>query len=432
MLDVLFGEIGITRNTGRLMVMLALFAALFVARAIVVAARDVLLSRSTIEFIDHRRRQVVGAIAGARWDVIARLNQARVTQILGSEVQNVATAARLLQIGVVAAATLLGQCVAAIVLSPRLSLLCFALIAVGGLALAKTLRQAHSLGRTIVEGNLAAMNTLTQFFGGLKLAVSQDLQSSYVDEVDGALRQIADHQTAFVRDQARRQVVLGTSAALAGMAVASAGLLIFHLPPPVLVGLLLILLRMNGPAAILRQQGLQLVQILPAYRALTDLQAELSAAARDPVLAAADRDFAGDIEFRAGELCSSWRWGQRARRLLADDRARRIRRADRAIGRGQDDPGRSAGRIVRTAGGRDHDRRRATQRRGATRVAPPRELYLARPVFVSRQHPAQSALGQSGGERGSAVACAAAGGRRWRWCSGYRAGSTRWSANAAR
>jgi ATP-binding cassette subfamily C protein len=298
LLDVIFGQIGITRSSGRLMVMLALFAGLFVARAIVVAVRDVLLSRATIAFVDDRRRQVVGAVAGARWDVIARLHQARITQILGSEIQNVATAARLLQIGVVAAATLLGQCIAAVVLSPRLSLLCFALIALGALVLAKTLRQAHSLGRTIVEGNLAAMNTLTQFFGGLKLAVSQDLQSSYVEEVDGTLRQIADHQTAFVRDQARRQVVLGTSAALAGMTVATAGLLIFHLPPPVLVGLLLILLRMNGPAAILRQQGLQLVQILPAYRALTDLQAELSGAARDPIRAVADRDFAGDVEFR--------------------------------------------------------------------------------------------------------------------------------------
>lgn len=80
-------------------------------------------------------------------------------------------------------------------------------------------------------------------------------------------------------DQVRRQVVLGLAGAFAGIAVAGAGLMVFYLPPPVLVGLLLILVRMNGPAAALRQHGQQLAQILPAYRSLMDLQAELSAAA---------------------------------------------------------------------------------------------------------------------------------------------------------
>ncbi|WP_293986934.1 ABC transporter ATP-binding protein [Sphingomonas sp.] len=298
-IDAAFERIGITGRQGQLMVMLGAFAALFVVRALAASARDILLTQSTIDFVDTRRKQVVRSTAGARWDVIARLHQARFAQILGADVQNVAMAARQLQFALVAAVTLAGQCVAAVVLSPQLSLLCLVVLALGAIALTSTLRQAHSLGKTSVESNLSAMNTVVQFFGGLKLAVSQDLQSSYIDEVEGALDNIAEHQLIFVRRQARRQVLIGAVAAIAGMAVAAAGLFVFHLAPAVLVGLLLILVRMTGPAASLRQYSQQLVQLLPAYRALTDLEAELAATAAPAVAPTDDAfDFRGDVDFR--------------------------------------------------------------------------------------------------------------------------------------
>jgi ATP-binding cassette subfamily C protein len=299
LVDDIFTRIGIPGQSGQVMTMLGLFAGLFVMRSVVVAVRDVLLSRSTIDFVDTRRKRVVHSAAHARWDVISRLHQARVAQILGADVQNVATAARMMQFSLIAAVTLLGQCVAAIVLSPQLSLLCLPVLGLGGVLLTRTMRQAHALGQTNVEGNLAAMNTIVQFFGGLKLAVSQDLQASYVAEVETALDNVADHQLAFARGQARRQVAIGTIAAIAGMIVAATGLLMLHLAPAVLVGLLLILLRMTGPAATLRQHSQQLAKLLPAYRALTDLEEELAAATADPAKSkVAAQGFRGDIAFR--------------------------------------------------------------------------------------------------------------------------------------
>ena len=299
LVDAIFTRIGIPSQSGQVIAMLGLFAGLFIMRVVVVAARDVLLSRSTIDFVDARRKRVVHSAAHARWEVISRLHQARVAQILGADVQNVATAARMMQFSLIAAITLLGQCIAAIVLSPQLSLLCLAVLGLGGVLLTRTMQQAHSLGQTNVEGNLAAMNTIVQFFGGLKLAVSQDLQASYVAEVETALDNVAGHQLAFARGQARRQVVIGTIAAIAGMIVAAVGLLVLHLAPAVLVGLLLILLRMTGPAATLRQHSQQLAKLLPAYRALTDLEEELAAAT---AVAARSTNaapvFRGEIAFR--------------------------------------------------------------------------------------------------------------------------------------
>lgn len=298
-IDALFARIGIDSRANQLIVMLGLFATLFVARAGMAATRDILLSRSTIAFVDARRKHVVRSASNARWEVIARLHQARVAQILGGDVQNMAMAARMMQLSLVSAVMLFGQCVAAVVLSPQLAVLCFAVLAVGAVVLTATLRRAHALGQTVVESNLSAMNTIVQFFGGLKLAVSQDLQTSYVDEVEGALDNIAGHQLAFIRGQARRQVVVGAGAAIAGMVVATVGLLVLHLPPAVLIGLLLILVRMTGPAANLRQYTQQLVQFLPAYRALTDLEDELGAAARASPPDPGDAyDFRGDVVFR--------------------------------------------------------------------------------------------------------------------------------------
>lgn len=298
-IDLAFTHIGIPGRRMQLMAMLGMFAGLFVLRAITAAYRDILLTRSTIAFVDVRRKQVVRSAAGARWEVIARLHQARFAQILGADVQNVATAARQLQFALVAVITLFGQCVAALVLSPQLSVLCLAVLAAGAIMLNTTLRRAHSLGKTKAESNLSAMNTIVQFFGGLKLAVSQDLQSSYIDEVEGAFDNIARHQLAFVCSQARRQIGIGAVLAIAGMTVAVAGLMVFHLATSVLVGLLLILVRMTGPTATLREHSQALVQLLPAYRALIDLEAELAATAVPVPTSTAERfDFHGEVAFR--------------------------------------------------------------------------------------------------------------------------------------
>jgi ATP-binding cassette subfamily C protein len=295
----LFTMLGINDHYPRLIFLLSAFALLVILRVIVAAMRDLWLTDLQISFVDAKRTAVTRHIASARWDVVARLRQARVAQILGADFQRVQQAVRLLQQTVIAVVLLLAQSVAALALSPLLALLCFALLAISALTLSVMLRRAFTLGQSVSNANLAAMNTIVQFLGGLKLAISQNLQTSYVREMESALANVAGRQLDFIRDQAKRQIGLGTIGALVGLIASWVGLAVLDIDPTVLVGLLLVLVRMSNPAIALQQNLQQLMQVLPSYDALLTLEGELFAAASNTAPAsAAPANFAGDIEFR--------------------------------------------------------------------------------------------------------------------------------------
>jgi ATP-binding cassette subfamily C protein len=297
--DALFTLLHLDTHFHRLMFLLALFALLMILRLVVAALRDYLLMQLQIDFVDARRTGVIRHFAAARWDVVSRLQQARVAQLVSADMQRVGFATRLLQETGLAIVMLLAQCLAAFVVSPALALLALLPLAAGAVALSATLRRAHGLGENLTGTNLATMNTIVQFFGGLKLAMSQDLQRGYVGEMEGALRNFADRQLDFLRYQARRQIMFGTLAAVIGIAICAIGLGLLDVPSTLLIGLLIILVRMSGPAITIQQNARQLMQALPAYRALDALEAELRAAASpEHRPGSADRiALPGDIEF---------------------------------------------------------------------------------------------------------------------------------------
>jgi ATP-binding cassette subfamily C protein len=293
----LFAVLDLGPHLPRLMFLLGAFAALMVLRLVIGAVRDLLLAQLQIEFVDGLRTHAIGRLGEARWDVVSRMRQARVAQLVSADIQRIGLAARLSQQSLVAAVMLAAQCVAALIVSPALALMCLALIGLGFLSLMVTLRRAHLLGESVTGTNLATMNTIVQFFGGLKLAISQDLHRSYVSEVQDSLRNLAERQLDFVRFQAIRQIALGTLAAVVGIAICAVGLGLLGVRATVLVGLLLILMRMSGPAMVLQQNAQQLVQALPAYDALQALNAELEAAAVSYSPVVTDRVFDGAITF---------------------------------------------------------------------------------------------------------------------------------------
>ncbi|HEY0266002.1 MAG TPA: hypothetical protein VGC16_04575, partial [Rhizomicrobium sp.] len=58
----------------------------------------------------------------------------------------------------------------------------FALLLIGGFAVVPMLRRARALGAYMTGANLELLNTTSQFLGGLKLAISQNLQTSFANE----------------------------------------------------------------------------------------------------------------------------------------------------------------------------------------------------------------------------------------------------------
>jgi ATP-binding cassette, subfamily C, bacterial len=266
----------------RILFLLFLFAALFAVRAWIILRRDMAIARLQTGFIQEQRLRLVALLSASRWDVLARLRHGRVTHVLGSDLDDCGNAAFLLLTATVALAILAGQLVLAFLISPLLAALILILLALGGLALRPVLRRARDLGHSVTSSNMGVIATTADFLGALKLAVSQNLQSSFIDELRSTLERARARRIEFARQRAAAQLALaGVALAVAGIAMLL-GIGLLGLSPAAAIAFLFILGRMNGPAQQVQVGAQQVFHSLPAYRQLKLLQAELEAAQDAP------------------------------------------------------------------------------------------------------------------------------------------------------
>jgi ABC-type multidrug transport system fused ATPase/permease subunit len=260
----------------RLVLLLAIFGALMLVRAVVVTWRDLRLAQLQIGFLEWLRGGVADLLGGARWDRLVRLRHARITHLMSGDIQRVSTGASFLMQSAVSIVMLAMQCVVALWLAPALAAVAFALLLVIGLGLAPLVRRALRLGRYVTGANLSLLDAATQFLGGLKLAISQNLQGSFTREFRENLQELAKRQIQSLRQRSYARLFLNLLSAAVGAAILLIGFGWLHEPAPVLITLLLIISRMSGPVGQL-QQGLQQVALaLPAYEKVVELKSELA------------------------------------------------------------------------------------------------------------------------------------------------------------
>jgi ATP-binding cassette, subfamily C, bacterial len=255
--------------------LLALFALLLAVRSLIMIRRDVMLARLQIGFVEAHRLQIIRLIAATRWDVISRLKHGRVTHVLGGDIQACGDGAYLLLQCAVNLTMLAGQTLLVLFLSPPLALIVVLLLAAGGLALRPVLRRSRRLGAQLTESNLALVTGTTQFLGGLKLALSQNLQRSFVAEFGETLDHAASRRIEFIRQRTRVQLALTSTAALVAGIAMLVGIGVLEASPAALVAFLFVLARMNGPAMAVQHAAQQIFHSLPAYRKIKELEAEL-------------------------------------------------------------------------------------------------------------------------------------------------------------
>jgi ATP-binding cassette subfamily C protein len=285
-IDAVFGAVGATTAFERLAVLLAAFGALMLLRAVLIAARDVRLARLQIGFLEAQRGTIAELLAHARWDRLAGLRHARITHLMGGDIQRLGAGASFLMQAGVAAVMLAAQCVLAFLLSPALALIAFALLVAMGLLFVPMLRRSQRMGEFLTSANLSLMDGVTQFLGGLKLAVSQNLQGAFAREFQGVLRQLTDRQVDELRRRTQARLMLSLLSAAVGAAILLIGFGWLKTPAAVLITLLLIIARMGGPVGQLQQGLQQVAAALPAYASIAGLKEEL-AAARENLFAAA-------------------------------------------------------------------------------------------------------------------------------------------------
>jgi ATP-binding cassette, subfamily C, bacterial len=255
--------------------LLALFAVLLAIRSLIMIKRDVTLARLQIGFVESHRLQIIRLIANTLWDVISRLKHGRVTHVLGGDIQECGNAAYLGLQCAVNLAMLAGQTLLVLFLSPALALIVVLLLAGGALALRPVLRRSRALGAQLTESNLALVTSTTQFLGGLKLALSQNLQRSFVAEFEETLGHAGSRRVAFTRQRTRAQLALTSTAALVGGVAMLVGIGLLDASPTALIAFLFVLARMNGPVMAIQGAAQQIFHSLPAYRKIKELEAEL-------------------------------------------------------------------------------------------------------------------------------------------------------------
>jgi len=238
-----FQVFGIERPIGQLAFLLALFGVLLVLRAVVISFRDVTVARLQTGFVELQRLRIAERLAAAKWDQVVRLRHARITHVMSGDIQRIGAMAQFLLQCAVAVAMLGAQAALVFLLAPALAAVALGLLALGALAFVGVVRRAHALGRVVTNANLSLLDATAQFLGGLKLAMSQNLQSRFIAEFRQTLHELARRQIDYIRQQSRSRIALSTLSSLAGGLLVLVGFGVFHVPAAMLIALLVIITR---------------------------------------------------------------------------------------------------------------------------------------------------------------------------------------------
>lgn len=289
-----------TSQVTRLTVVLAIFGATILARGIIIKKRDVLLAELQVGFVEAQRFRIIQLLANSRWDVTTRLRHGRIMHVLGGDILASGEAATFLLRSAVSVTLLGGQALLMFLLSPGLAIFIGVLLVVGAVMMRPFLRRAKHLGKNLTEANLRMMTSTSQFLGGLKLALSQGLQLSFLQSFGSTLDAAAQRRVAFVRQRTQTQLIVTTAGAIVGSLVILGGVGIFAAAPATLLAFLFILSRMVGPLSQIQLGSQHVFHSLPAYGKIKDLQAELAAAQAEVVSTQNMRPAAlsGSIAFR--------------------------------------------------------------------------------------------------------------------------------------
>jgi ATP-binding cassette, subfamily C, bacterial len=260
----------------RLVLLLLIFTLLISLRAVLAGIRDLSVIALQMRFTSALRLRLAQKLAFSRWDHIARLRHARITQLMGADIQRLTIGIEFVLRSGAAAVVVAAQCAFALVLDPVLAMAMMLLLGLALITLGGAMTRTHQMGGFALEGNLALLNGTSQFLGGLKLAISQNLEDSFVRETGETLRQLSERLDHFMRKQTWARIVLTVLAAMLGSVLLLAGYGWLHTPPAILLTFALLGTRMVSPMGQIQQGAQQFATVLPVYESFCGLEAELT------------------------------------------------------------------------------------------------------------------------------------------------------------
>jgi ATP-binding cassette subfamily C protein len=275
----LFGLFSADSRLARLSLLVLLFATLMVARGVIITVRDVLIAQLEIGFTQQVRLRITHRLVAAGWDTVSRLRHSRVTHLLNVTIHELGSATSTIMRNAVAAVMLASQVVLAFLLAPALALLVLGVVVIAGaVTLLFTLKQARRMGSFVTNSTLSLVDDMSQFLEALKLAISQNLYEGFTREFESMLGELRARQISYIRKQTIIRLAVSTVVALVGALAVILGAVVFDIPASVMITLLLIVSRINGPAMQLQLDAQGYARVLPAYEKILELEKELTVA----------------------------------------------------------------------------------------------------------------------------------------------------------
>jgi ABC-type multidrug transport system fused ATPase/permease subunit len=274
----LFGLFSVQSRIAKLSLLVAFFGMLVVARVFIVTVRDVTIAGLQIGYIQQIQTRITRRLAAAQWDTISRLRHSRIMNLMGGDIAQLSSATNVLMNDLVAVIMLVSQAILAVLLAPELAVLALGVLLLGAMTLLPMVRRAHAIGSFVTNANLSLIDDMSQFLGALKLAITQNLQKSFIREFESTLGDLKAQQISYVRQQTISRLAVGSLTSLIGAIAIVLGIVIFDVSPSVMITLLLIFSRMNGPAMQLQLDAQYVAHSMPAYEKVRELEADLAAA----------------------------------------------------------------------------------------------------------------------------------------------------------
>lgn len=264
-LNDLFGQIGITGPTSKLVLVAIVYILIIFLRAGILLARDTYLARFKNAFINAERRDLYEVLAHAPWPALSRLDRSEILNSLTTDLGRLANCVHFFFKGIVQIIYIIGFLCVAFLISGKLT----ALVCVSGLFLFSIssywFRKSLRLGEDESDANREVMFETNRFLAGLKTAKVYGAEAAFLKNFDQAIESQSAIDVEFVLQQGRLKRILEILIAIILIAIFAIGLMKFDLSGPALLALGAIMLRMTPQILGLLQGAQQVINSLPAY-----------------------------------------------------------------------------------------------------------------------------------------------------------------------
>ena len=254
---------------------LGLFVGAMALRSALLLARDTLLAQLEADYEVSLRLRSAATLARRGWPFASRIGQAGMQSLLLNDVPRAAQAAAFIQQAAVGATMLLVQMAVAFFLSPALTLVAIAFLALAALVSTHFVHRSATRGLSISDAMDESAGSGFRLHAGLKAALAQGAVPAFLAEYRVSLSRTARQMAHLARDYSASQQLTSFGAAVVAAVLLLVGVRILALPFAVLVTSLVVFARMNSPAHTVQNSVVRAAAFAPAFAAIHGRLGEL-------------------------------------------------------------------------------------------------------------------------------------------------------------